>query len=108
MGGVWERMIGVCRRILHLILLETKVSLTHVLLTTFLVEVCAIVIARLLVPVSPDPNVPEISTPAVQLIMKTTPLPAPLGDFGHPPDIFGSQWRRLQHFTNTFWSRCRK
>ena len=36
MGGSWERMIGICRRILMAILKETKVSLTHELLSTFM------------------------------------------------------------------------
>ena len=39
------------------------------------------------------------------LPMKTMPLRAPPGDFGHPTDIFGCHWQREQHLVNTFWSR---
>ena len=108
MGGVWERMIGVCRRILDAVLRETKVPLTHELLTTFLAEVCAIVNSRPLVPVSTDPEAPEILTPATILTMKTTPLYAPPGDYTQTTNTFGRQWRRVQHLAETFWSRWRR
>ena len=85
-----------------------KVSQTHEVLTTFLAEVCTFVNTCPLVPVSTDPDVPEILTPAALLTMKATPLRAPPGDFGHPTDIFGYQWRRVQHLANTFWSRWHK
>ena len=91
----------VCHRILDALLLETKVSLTHKLLTTFLAALCTIVNAHPLVPVSTDPDVPEILTPPAQLSMKTTPLHAPPGDFSHPPDIFGYQWLHVQHLVYT-------
>ena len=42
------------------------------------------------------------------LTMKTMPLRAPAGDFGHPTYIFGHQWQCVQHLANTFWSRWRK
>ena len=66
-------MIGVCRKILDVILLETKVSLTHEFLSTFLVEVCTIVNVCPLVLVCTDLDVSEILTPAALLPMKTTP-----------------------------------
>ena len=111
MGGVWERMIGVCRRILDAVLRETNVGLplTHELLTTFLAEVCAIIVnSRPLVPVSTDPEAPEILTPATILTMKTTPLYAPPGDYTQTTNTFGCQWRRVQHLAETFWSRWRR
>ena len=44
MGGVWERMIGVARRILDSLLFGQHGShLTHEVLTTLMAEVCAIV-----------------------------------------------------------------
>lgn len=47
MGGVWERMIGIARRILDGILINEKMkSLTHETLTTFMTEVCAIMNSR--------------------------------------------------------------
>ncbi|XP_053406486.1 uncharacterized protein LOC128559260 [Mercenaria mercenaria] len=47
MGGVWERMIGVVRRVLDSLLLEHgQKNLTHDVLATFMAEVSAIVNAR--------------------------------------------------------------
>jgi hypothetical protein len=63
-GGAWERMIGASRRILDSLLLNHKAPLTHEVLTTFLMEVSAILNARPLVPVSTDPEAPEILTPS--------------------------------------------
>lgn len=50
MGGVWEGMIGVARRILDALLLKTKTfQLTHEVLVTLMSEVMAIMNARPLV-----------------------------------------------------------
>lgn len=47
MGGVWERMIGIVRRILDSMLMGAAgKNLTHKVLATFMVEVCAIVNSR--------------------------------------------------------------
>ena len=58
MGGVWERMVGVSRRILDCMLLEEKSRLTHEVLTTLMAEVSAIINARPLIPVSSDSESP--------------------------------------------------
>ncbi|KAK7891083.1 hypothetical protein WMY93_023046 [Mugilogobius chulae] len=59
MGGAWERMIGVSRRILDGLLLDVKQpQLTHEVLVTLMAEVTAIVNARPLVPISADPDAP--------------------------------------------------
>ncbi|XP_071142180.1 uncharacterized protein [Mytilus edulis] len=66
MGGIWERMIGVTRRVLDSILLENvKGGLTHEVLITLLAEVTAIVNSRPLVEVSTDPEDPIPLTPAM-------------------------------------------
>ncbi|XP_055998874.1 uncharacterized protein LOC130047578 [Ostrea edulis] len=70
MGGVWERMIGVARRILNPLLLDVK-HLTHEVLTTLMAEVSSIMNARPLVPVSSDPGNPLPLTPNTLLTMKT-------------------------------------
>jgi hypothetical protein len=58
MGGVWECMIGMVRRILDsMILGSTGDTLTYDALNTFMTEVCAIVNSRPLVPVSTDPDI---------------------------------------------------
>lgn len=74
MGGCWERLIGVARRILEGMLLWP-------VLTTLIAEVMAILKARPLIPVSPDPNNPTILTPAMILTQKMTPVTMPRGDF---------------------------
>ena len=44
MGGVWERMIGVTRRILDSVMLDISAKhLTHDVLVTLMAEVCAII-----------------------------------------------------------------
>ena len=89
------------------ILKETKVPLTHELLSTFMAEVAAIVNNRPLVPVSTDPGCPWILTPATILTLKTTPLGPPPGDFKLAANACGRQWRRVQHLAEQFWVRCR-
>ena len=57
MGGVWERIIGVARRILDGLLLKVhSPSLTHEVLVTLIADVVAIMNARPIVPVSSDPD----------------------------------------------------
>nr|XP_055053759.1 uncharacterized protein LOC129438884 [Misgurnus anguillicaudatus] len=108
MGGSWERMIGVSRRILESMLQKLAPSrLSHEVLTTFMAEVTAIVNARPLVPVSTDPDAPFILTPATLLTQKTSVVPPPPGEFGER-DLFIRQWRQVQSLANTFWNRWRK
>lgn len=57
-GGAWERMIGASRKLLDSLLLSRKGPLTHEVLTTFLMEVSAILNVRPLVAVSADPDTP--------------------------------------------------
>ena len=107
MGGVWERMIGVARRVLDSILLQSKSShLSHEVLCTFLAEVTAIVNARPLIPVSNDPELPFILTPATLLTQKVG-APAPLGEFTDK-DLFKSQWRQVQSLASKFWTRWKR
>ena len=93
-GGAWERMIGMARRVLESVLADVPSKhLTHEVLTTLMAEVSAIVNARPLVPVSSDPDAPEILTPAMLLTEKPQQLGPPAGDF-KPEDLFSKQWRR--------------
>ncbi len=81
MGGAWERMIGVTRRILDGMLLQKKhAHLTHEVLCTLMAEVSAIINARPLVPVSADPYSPCILTPAMLLIQKPS-VPVPFENY---------------------------
>ncbi|XP_063758758.1 uncharacterized protein LOC134877255 [Eleginops maclovinus] len=107
MGGSWERLIGLARRILDSMLLKAgPAKLTHEILTTFMAEVSAILNARPLVPVSTDPDSPFILTPATLLTQKVSALPPPKGEFDEK-DLYGKQWRQVQSLANTFWHRWR-
>ena len=71
MGGVWERMIGITRRILDAMLLEYgSRSLTHEVVVTFLAEAAVVINSRPLVSVSTDPENPFILSPSTLLTQK--------------------------------------
>ncbi|XP_067282594.1 uncharacterized protein [Pseudorasbora parva] len=106
MGGSWERLIGVARRILESLLLENGTRLTHEVLCTLMAEVTAIMNARPLVPVSNDPEDPFILTPSMLLTMKVG-TPPPPGDF-MDRDLLTKQWRQVQALSNMFWRRWRQ
>ena len=109
-GGVWERMIGICRIILDSTLADVgPTRLTHEVLCTLMAEVMAIVNNRPLVPVSSDPSMPDVLTPSMVLTQKPSSLKAAPGKFGQK-DLCRSnkQWRQVQHLANVFWSRWRK
>ncbi|XP_044136507.1 uncharacterized protein LOC122928083 [Bufo gargarizans] len=108
MGGAWERMIGVARRILDAMLLKVgSTRLTHEALTTLMAEVVAIMNARPLVPVSTDPEMPSVLTPAMLLTQKMEPVTAPTGDFDLK-DLYTKQWRQVQSLADIFWKRWRQ
>ena len=108
MGGVWERMIRIARRILDCMLLEHKKScLTNEVLVTLMAEVAAIMNTRPLIPVSSDPESPLILTPAMILTLKPVSTPPPPGDF-KGADLFKEQWKQVQNLADTFWSRWRR
>ncbi|XP_035808144.2 uncharacterized protein LOC118470918 [Amphiprion ocellaris] len=105
MGGSWERLIGVARRILDAMLLQTgPTRLTHEVLSTFMAEVTAIINSRPLVPISTDPDNPAILTPAMLLTQKTSAISAPSGNFDSA-QLYGKQWKRVQCLADTFWKR---
>ena len=82
MGGAWERMIGLMRRILDTMLMDQAVKvLTHEILTAFRAEVSAILNSQPLVRTSSDPDYPLIRTPYTLLTLKTVKGGEPLGPF---------------------------
>ncbi|KAL4009138.1 hypothetical protein ACER0C_002990 [Sarotherodon galilaeus] len=108
MGGAWERMIGIARRILDSMLQDGKRALlTHELLSTFMAEVCAIINARPLIPVSTDPESPLILTPSMLPTMKPDSATPPPGDFGKGI-LLKEQWKRVQSLADMFWSKWRR
>ncbi|TWW78623.1 hypothetical protein D4764_11G0007440 [Takifugu flavidus] len=105
MGGAWERLIGVARRILDAILLQkSPIRLTHEILSTFMAEVMAIINARPLVPISTDPEMPAVLTPAMLLTQKMSTVSAPSGDFCSA-SLYRKQWKQVQCLADTFWKR---
>ena len=108
MGGSWERMIGIARRILDAMLLQLgPAKLSHEVLSTLMAEVTAIMNARPLCAVSSDPDQPLILAPATLLTQKIgAPLDAPCES--DDKDLFRSQWRRVQRLADMFWGRWRR
>lgn len=107
MGGAWERLIGVARRILDSMFLQQRFSsLTHGVLVTLMAEVCAIMNARPL-PVSTDPENPLILTPSMLLTQRTGAPLSPPPDFGKA-EIICHQWKLVQHLAETFWHKWQR
>lgn len=106
MGGVWERMIGVSRRILESMLLNTH-NLTHDVLITLMAEVSAIINARPIVAVSSDPDSPEVLCPSALLNMKLEQDQQPVNDMSIK-QLYKDQWKRVQYLAGQFWLRWRK
>lgn len=106
MGGSWERMIGVARRILDSMFLQLHVNLSHEVLCTLMAEVAAIMNARPLVPVSTDPDNPEVLSPSMILTQKSAVEPPP-GNFTEK-DMYTKHWKQVQTLANQFWTRWRK
>jgi len=105
MGGSWERLIGVARRILDAMLLKTgPTRLTQEVLSTFMAEVMAIMNARPLVTISTDPDMPMVLTPAMLLTQKMSAVSAPCGNFD-TAQLYGKQWKQVQCLADTFWKR---
>ncbi|XP_071161031.1 uncharacterized protein [Mytilus edulis] len=106
MGGVWERMFGVSRKILDSMLLrEGSKTLTYEVLYILLLEVTAIVNARPLVPVSTDLESPCVLCPAMLLTYKTNQYNVSFPSFGNK-DMLKSQWKHTQFLAEEFWNCC--
>ena len=107
-GCVWERMIGISRRILDSMFADLhSTRLTHEVLSTLMAEVTAIVNNRPLTAISSDPSAPELLTPSTLLTQKTLPLKPTPGNFV-PQELYAKQWRQVQFLANRFWSRWKK
>ncbi len=108
MGGSWERMIGITRRILDSMLMDVSSrNFTHDVLVTLMAEVSAIVNGRPLLPVSSDPECPDILTPSSLLTQKTDHVVEPLCD-SSVKDLYKLQWRQVQSLADQFWKRWRQ
>ena len=104
MGGVWERLIGVVKRVMVAVLPRT-VRLTDEILETVFCEIEAIVNGRPLTKLNDDPNDPTPITPNHLLLMRNSS--------SHPPGRFDrehlrNRWRHVQHLANQFWRKWLK
>ena len=103
MGGAWERMIGVTKKVLRSILSKgSVVRLTDEILHTVFCEAEAIVNGRPLTRLSDDPNDLSPLTPNHLLLLRQSEL-MPGG--GSDSDAYRKRWKYIQHLSNCFWSR---
>lgn len=108
MAGSWERMIGIARKILDALLLNTKAKeLTHEVLCTFMCEVTAIMNSRPICPISTDPEDPVIISPSMLLTQKDLSVDLMRVDFHNIKDMYVSQWKHVQYLSNMFWKMAR-
>ena len=70
-------------------------------------EVSAFINARPFIPVSHDPDVPEVLTPVTLLTQQLQQLKQPAGDLS-AENLSHKQWKHVQHLANVFWSRWRR
>lgn len=105
MGGVWERVIGISRRILDSLLSDVPgTGLTHELLSTFLAEVSAIMNARPLVPLTTDAENPVPLSPSLLLTQKPQQITS-VTETSDSKDLFRKEWKRVQALADMFWHR---
>ena len=108
-GGVWERMIGVSRRVLEGILIEHGQQLDDESLLTLLSETAYIVNSRPLCSLSSDNSDLEPLTANQLLTMKSKVVSLPPICDDSQADLYAvRRWRRVQYLANLFWSRWRK
>ena len=107
MGGAWERMIGLSRRILDSLLTNTAGgALTHEVLVTFLAEVTAIINSGPLVPLSSDPQNPYPLSPSLILTHKSDNV-VDVVIPSDAKDMYRAQYKRVQLLADSFWKRWR-
>ncbi|XP_056012598.1 uncharacterized protein LOC130052217 [Ostrea edulis] len=108
MGGVWERLIEITRRILDSMLLDhRRVGLTHEVLVTLLAETSAMINSRPLTGIPSDPNSSFILTPNILLTQKMDVLNEKICETDSK-DLMRVQWKRVQHFAKVFWDKWKK
>jgi hypothetical protein len=101
MGGAWERMVGLVKRVMKAILTE-QVKLNDEILETFFCEIESIVNGRPLTKLSDDVNDPAPLTPNHLLLMKQWPV-LPPGEFGRR--MLSRRWQHVQHLADQFWRK---
>lgn len=109
MGGVWERQIKTIRSVLIAILDQSAKRLDTASLRTFLYEVMAIINSRpLTIEHLNDPTSLEPLTPNHILMMKSSMIAPPPGQFVKQDLYLRKRWRQVQFLSNDFWARWKK
>jgi hypothetical protein len=110
-GGVWETKIGAIRRILDAAFLQAAShAFTRDELNTIMQEAAAIVNNTPMYPVSCKPDDPTPITPAMLLLLRDHPNPAPPEQFSSKElNCYGkTRWKRVQVIAEEFWRRWRR
>lgn len=110
-GGVWERMIGLARRIIEGILCEHGSRLDDEGLMTVFSEAASVINSRPLnVNNISDPQSLEPLTPNHLITMKSKIIPPNLALMDiERSDLYATrQWRRVQYLIDLFWSRWKR
>lgn len=108
MGGIWERQIRTIRSVLTAILDQSAKRLDSASLRTFLYEVMAIINSRPLTTEHlNDPNI-EPLTPNHILMMKSSIIYPPPGEYVSQDLYLRKRWRQVQFLANEFWDRWKK
>ena len=106
MGGVWERMIGVSKRILDFLLRDhRRKALTFEVLSTFMAEVCHIVNNRPITAVTHDPSNATLLTPATLLHMKFDSKTQNCINSNNAQDAYKAHYIHVQSLSSCFWDR---
>ena len=101
MGGSWERLIGLAKKVLSIIVSERTPK--EYTLWTVLAEVENILNSRPLSVTSPDPKDPECLTPNHILKLRCAPGQFIPGDYSD--EIPRKMWRYGQRIAEDFWKR---
>ena len=108
MGVAWELQIRSIRSILSALLRKFGHTLHDETFRTLLTEVECIINSRPLTVPSSDPEDFDPLTPNHILTPKSRVVMPPPGNF-HKADVYlRKRWKRVQYFSNVFWTRWRK
>ncbi|XP_021362691.1 uncharacterized protein LOC110456340 [Mizuhopecten yessoensis] len=108
MGGVWERPVGVARRILESMLANcTFKEFTHEVLCTFMYEVAAVMNSKPLVAVDSDAQDPLVLSPSILLTQKQGYSSSALAKDLSLKEMYTAQWKQVQILSDMFWKRWR-
>ena len=109
-GGLWERAIGLVRRIVEVCLLPlAKRPPSFDELQTFFLETASIINNTSMHTISSDPNDDLPLTPAQLITLKDAPDPPPLEHFSDADLLAYSsrRWKRVKSLSDSFWRRWR-